>query len=88
MGRNQITNTIRALNREADYLGIEIPDEMLAFVSVLAKGAEKYPANNWLKKDGLNCNRKNMYASIFRHVAEAYCGKLNCILYYMRLVGV
>lgn len=55
---------------------VEIPPEMFEFINVLYHSANTgvYPPNNWLKRDGINTDKKSMYGSIFRHVAEAYGG--------------
>lgn len=48
----------------------------LDFIKVLENSADsgKYALNNWLEQNGKGCDRKSMYASIFRHNAEAYTG--------------
>lgn len=52
---------------------IEVPEEMFDFLKVLQAGVDKgYAPNNWLHADGKNCEHKLMYASIFRHIADAY----------------
>ncbi len=55
---------------------VQFPDEMNDWRKVLTEAALSghHSPNNWLKSDGRKCSRKDMYASIFRHVAEAYCG--------------
>lgn len=55
---------------------VTLPDELFDFVKVLQQAADSghHEKDNWLKPDGRKCSRKDMYASIFRHVAEAYCG--------------
>jgi len=55
---------------------VEIPDTFSHFHEVLHKACQsgKYPANNWLEPNGYNTDKKSMYASIFRHCAEAYAG--------------
>lgn len=56
---------------------LEIPKEMNDHLSVLMAAASKglHKPNNWLEPDGKGCSHKEMYASIFRHVAEAYSNK-------------
>ena len=59
-----------------ENMEVQIPPEMMHFIDVLYHSANigKYPANNWLEKDGMSCEHKKMYASMFRHLAEANCG--------------
>lgn len=54
---------------------VEIPSEMFEFINVLYHSANtgKYPANNWLQKDGKTSDHKSMCASMFRHLAAAEC---------------
>lgn len=56
-----------------DGYTITIPECMLDFLKVLQQSADsgKYEPDNWLKKDGVGCDHKSMYASVHRHVA--YC---------------
>lgn len=63
-------------SEQTEELSLDIPEEMLDFVLVLIHSARigKYPPNNWLQPNGMGCDTRSMYASIFRHVSEAYCG--------------
>lgn len=56
--------------------GVDVPAEMFDFIDVMVYSARtgKYPANNWLKPDGINSDYKSMHASMFRHAAESSCG--------------
>lgn len=56
---------------------LDIPIEMLSFISVLEHSANigKYPANNWLNKDGHNQDLKSTHASMFRHLAASAAGQ-------------
>lgn len=48
--------------------------EMMDFVHILEMGAEKYEAHGWLMPDGACTSHKEMFSSMFRHLAEANCG--------------
>lgn len=57
------------------YLEVpKIPNFMFDFVKVILHedSIKKHGANNWLNANGHTCDVKNMYGSIFRHVAKAY----------------
>lgn len=56
-----------------DRESIEIPVEFQDVQKVLEMGAEKYGANSWLR--GIHFNHRDNNASMFRHLAESYCGK-------------
>lgn len=60
-------------NKMSDIL--EIPKPLFDLIEPLKHSAKigKYPPNNWLSPAGAGCSHKAMYASIFRHAAEAYC---------------
>lgn len=73
LSKNMIKNIQKLLDDT-----VQIPEEMYDFVKVLDKSAEsgKYPANNWLEPNGMSCEPRAMYASMFRHLAEANCGSI------------
>lgn len=50
---------------------LQVPKEMEDWKKVLEMGAKKYTPNNWLEKEGKNCDEKSMHASMFRHLAES-----------------
>lgn len=49
--------------------------EFLDFLEVNMFGAKKHGNANWLQPNGTKSSHRDMYASIFRHVAEGYAGK-------------
>lgn len=55
---------------------LELPKELFDHIKILEHSAKigRYPPNNWLEENGTGCGKKNMYASIFRHVAKASVG--------------
>ena len=72
---------IKATNEALEYMQnrkevLNFPNELLDHLEVLKHSAKigKYRPNDWLNKDGKGCDHKSQYASIFRHVAEAYNG--------------
>lgn len=69
-------NSRIVLPDEFYYEGLEYPKELSDHLKVLLHSAKtgKYTPNNWLLPDGKGCDRKSMYGSIFRHVADAYAG--------------
>lgn len=70
---------------EMDYSDIigDDPDDMynysepefFDYLKVNMFGGKKHGKDNWLQPNGTKSSHKDMYASIFRHVAEAYSGK-------------
>ena len=44
------------------------------YLEVLVMGAKKYEANGWLDPNGAKTSRKDMHASMFRHLAESSSG--------------
>lgn len=61
---------IQTYNTEVSFT---IPSELFDFIKILEMGARKYDADNWLTK-GIAMSNKECHGSIFRHVAESYCG--------------
>lgn len=59
------------LKRAQDKYGI---DEFLDFYKIVMFGAEKHGALNFLEPDGSKSSKKDMYASMFRHLAQASTG--------------
>jgi len=49
--------------------------EFFDYLEVNMFGAKKHGNANWLQPNGTKSSHKDMYASIFRHVAEGYAGK-------------
>jgi hypothetical protein len=48
--------------------------EFLDFYEIVAFGAEKHGAFNFLEPSGSKSSKKDMYASMFRHLAQASTG--------------
>ncbi len=59
------------MRNESDLWVPEFED----FIEVLEFGAEKHGRFNWLDVNGKKSSHKDMHASMFRHVAESYCGR-------------
>lgn len=51
-----------------------IPEEFNDYLEVMAMGAKKHGANNWLDDDGSKSSRTQMFDSLFHHIADAYAG--------------
>ena len=49
--------------------------EFYDILKVLEMGAAKHGAHNWLEPNGKKSSHKDMYASIFRHVASGSVGE-------------
>lgn len=49
--------------------------ELFDFLKVMDYGATKYAADNWLAAEAVGMDNRSCHASMFRHVAESYCGQ-------------
>ncbi len=59
---------------DLENLQLDVPAEMMDFIKVMEKGAEKYEANNWLLPNGHCASHRDMHASMFRHLADSHAG--------------